>query len=730
MSSKQEALSPGARKLIAQAEAQRLRWQHERLGLHHCLLALLEAHGAMAEGLVAGLDAARYRQELEAKLQAGDLGEVIAPQALEEAIGVYAQSKGKKRAYEQDVAAVLLQKAGWQLRETASAGSFSSASPPVVAPDQATGYQPRAQQPIPTLEKFGRDLTREALEGKLSPIVGREREIQVVIETLCRRTKRNPALIGPAGTGKTAIVEGLAQRIVKGEVPELLKGVRLFAIQPSVLTAGAHLKGELEERVQSVLKEASQDGIVLFIDEMHSMVGMGGQVGADDVASLLKPWLARGEFACIAATTDDEYRRYIEPDGALERRFQPIRINELSRDETRRVLEALLPLFEKQGVRVPGESLAQILDYAERYLRNRYFPDKAVDILEQCVAVAITRNKTTVDPEMVQEVVQRMVGVPLNWEQRMEALPESLRQRGLLEDQEIETLVSRLQITMRGLDLRSLRPNGVLLLLSDEQDEAARLCEALAKGLFGSEERVVSLDLSPLVYPADVTRLIGSPPGYIGYGESTPLHRVAQMPWCVLLFRNIHACHPAIQQVILQALKEGFFTDGRGKRIYLSDSIVVLTAAVEIKERDKIGLRSHSEEEIQERHQQVKELLGEELLEQVDLVVQPKPPTGEHLKCWLRNDLLSQLAAKYHSQGFQIEWEESLVEWLLSYHTRCKTLQDWERVVESYVALPLMEFFREPQKGAQEKSVYRVGYLAEQLQVVASNPSTDGAGSK
>ena len=702
-------LSPGALKLLDSAEQKRVERKQEQLGLHHYLLALLETFAPMAEGLAAGLNGGEYRRQIEQKLQAGDAGEPVERAALETAIAAHAKAAGKQRAYERDVAAVLLQRVGWTILEetapatataTATAAVGPSQNGPVASPEAAGAYRPRVRQPTPTLEQYGRDLTGEAARGALAPVVARDVEIQAVIETLCRQTKRNPVLVGPAGTGKTAIVEGLAQRIVAGEVPELLKGSRLFAIQLTTLLAGSGIMGELEKRLQAILAEASQDGVLLFLDELHSIVGAGGARGSTDVASLLKPSLARGDFACIAATTDDEYRRYVEPDSALERRFQPIRVNELSKAATRGVLEALRPRVEQQrGVRVPDGVLDEIVDLADRFMRNRYFPDKAVDIFDQCVAAALTQGQAEAGPALVRDVVQRMVGMPLDWERRLGSLPHELGEQGLLDEAAIEALATRLQLTVQGLDIRPQRPNAVLLLVGEEEPDGEGIARGLATALFGDAERVIAIDLSGFAEPYSISRLVGSPPGYVGYSERTPLHRLGQIPWCVLVFGGLQACHPQVSDLILEALRTGVFTDGSGKPIYLSDAIVLLTAAVEARGGRPIGF-SHGETQTDDGlERQVEAALGGELVTAVDYVGAVDRPRGDQLEHWLRRSLLGNLATQYRARGFNLEWDRTLFDWLLAQRASCKTAADWERLVESQVLTKLA-----PQLSAQKNA--------------------------
>ena len=555
-------------------------------------------------------------------------------------------------------------------------------------------YRPRAKRPTPTLEQFGRDLTREAVEGKLAPFVGREEEIQLTIETLCRRMKRNPVLVGPAGVGKTAIVEGLANRIARGEVPELLRGSRLLAIQPSTLVAGASMLGEVEKRMNAIIDEASQDAILLFIDEVHSIMGAGGREGTGDIASLLKPALARGALACIAATTDDEYRRFIETDSALERRFQPIRVQEMTAEQTLSVLAALRDDYAAtRGVRVSDEVLGWLLDFAGRFLRNRFFPDKAVDLLEQFVAHAIAHGKTAVDQATARAVAQRIVGMPIAIEERESALRDSLLERSLLADEEVRSLVNRLRVTMRGLDLRPSRPNAIILLIDELAENGEALSVAISESLFGAAERVVTIDFSRFTQAHDITMLIGAPPGYVGYSETLPLHRVAQMPWCTLRCENIDACHPAILEVLTNALAEGFLTDARGKRIYLSDTVVVLTAGVKIESKRRVpGFQQKKEEAAPARSTArgvAERALGAELVDQCDLVCAEVLTSEQASRHWLRKHLLADITERYHKQGLLLHWDESMIDWLMRQKSAYNNERDWERFVDERLS-PLL----------------------------------------
>ncbi|MDR7418838.1 MAG: AAA family ATPase [Armatimonadota bacterium] len=693
-------LTPGAHLLIQSAQAKLDPARHRHLGVHHWLLALVERHSAMAEDLTVGLNAAALRRYLHQKLERGDAGAPLSVDDVRNQAAASATRRGKAHAGERDLASVILAAAGYALHGPSARVATGSVTEPATGPGRAgqtsvahelpaTGYRPRSTMPTPTLEQYGRDLTREALEGRLPPVVGRLEEIELVIETLCRRTKRNPVLVGPAGVGKTAIVEGLAQRIVRGDVPEVLKGVRMLALLPSLVVAGASVYGELQTRMKSVLAEASQDGVVLFIDEVHQVIGAGGAAGTGDIASLLEPALARGELACIAATTDDEYRRFIEPDAALERRFQPIRVQELTPEQTLDVLRALRDdLGRLRHVTVSDDVLHWLVDFAGQFLRNRYFPDKAVDLLEQCVAHAVAQSKAAVEADEARAVAERLIGMPLELGRRLAALRAGLAAQALLDDDEIQALVDRLQVTMRGMDVRPARPNAVVLLTGDAAANSESVARVLADALFGGPDREVMIDLSRFVHPEDVTMLIGAPPGYIGYSDALPLHRLAQTPWCVLRLEQIAACHPQIRAVLTQGLASGVITDARGKRLYLSDAVVLLTSGLGIGHARPIGFRRAGEPAEPRATRHPAAALGEELAAQVDLVCAGTLGSAAARRRWIEEHVLADLARRYRRQGLQLRWDETLVRWLAE-RDDVSSQRDWERLMDETIG-PLL----------------------------------------
>jgi ATP-dependent Clp protease ATP-binding subunit ClpC len=716
-----QSLAPGAQRIVELAGEKQREHNHAQSGLNHWLSALLERNGPMAESMTRGLEAQAALSSVRRQLQQGNTGEPLDAGTVAQRAVEHAQARGKSQAAERDVCAVILAAAGYEVTPEASGTYVStissaqaspvSGSPSSVegafstnggggggaVPAGSTSYRTRAARPTPTLDHFGRDLTRQAQEGKLITLVGREGEIQQIIETLCRRTKPNPVLVGPAGTGKTTIVEGLAQRVVRGEVPEKLRGSRVIAIQPSSLVAGASVQGELEKRMQALLMEASQEGILLFIDEVHSLIGAGGMPGTDDMASLLKPALARGDLRCIAATTDDEYRRFIEPDKALERRFNRVYVNEPDHELTFAVLATIRDEFARRdNVHVSDGILRWLVDFAGRFMRNRYFPDKGVDLLEQCVAHAVAEGKSTVELADAEAVVARMVGMPPSIERRLEELRRSLIGRALLTDADAAALLDRLDVTIASLDVRSVRPNAVVLLIGEAEANARGLAEVISKSLFGAEGRIVTIDFGFFTHPADVSRLVGAAPGYIGYSESLPLHEVARMPWCVLVCENVHACHPAVLQVLTQGLASGFITDSRSKNIYLSDTVTLLTARIDVEAHRAMGFRQAGEVQREPAREAAARELGEALVEQCDFVCSQVLAVGDTQRRWLQDSLLSDLSKRFHALGLDLQWDRSLLDWLLAQQKTRSNQRDWERLVDGQITAILKKHLPPP----------------------------------
>ncbi|MCC6729156.1 MAG: ATP-dependent Clp protease ATP-binding subunit [Chthonomonadales bacterium] len=674
----------------------------------HWLMAVLESCGPLAEALTPGLRADEELGHARARAAlAGPCARLAVRDAVRRALE-RAGRAGRAVADERDLAAAVLEACGFSVTSAPPGAELETSRPVRAAGPPAEQAGAPAVRPLGLLERFGRDLTRAAEAGELTTLVGRDDEVALVLETLCRRTKRNPVLVGPAGVGKTAIVEGLAARLARGQAPRALAGTRVVAVQLSALLAGASMHGQLEGRLEGLLREAAREGVLLFIDELHSIVGAGGTPGSDDVASLLKPALARGDLACIAATTDDEYRRFIEPDGALERRFQPIRVAEMTPEQVMPVLTSWRDELRRlRGVETPDPVLRVLVDFAARMLPNRSFPDKGVDLLEQCVAHAVANGREQVDLGTVDLVSRRLVGLPLSVKERLDALSARLAESGLLREADAAQFLGRLSVTMRGLDIRPSRPNAIVLLVDDACADAGRLASLVARELFGGGDRVVEIDLSHMTDAEHVTMLLGSPPAYVGYADVLPIHRLAQMPCCVLLLQGADACHEQIRQILSRALMVGHITDARSKRIFLNEAVVILTAPVEAGEARHLGFRAPAEGAVDPPNRDhLEDLVGGDLLAQCDLVCDaPGPGAPEADRA--HEGLLGELAERYRAHGLTIHWGAGVTEWLRAAHIGGAERKS-ERLLEQRLASALIPHL-DTSRGRVELLVTAVG---------------------
>jgi ATP-dependent Clp protease ATP-binding subunit ClpC len=447
----------------------------------------------------------------------------------------------------------------------------------------------------PTLDAYSRDLTALARESKLDPVIGRDTEIDRIVSILARRSKNNPCLVGEPGVGKTAIVEGLAQRIISGDTPPSLRGKRVLALSLGPLVAGTKYRGEFEGRVKRILDEVKRSArdVVLFIDEMHTLVGAGSAEGAPlDLSSMIKPELARGDLQCIGATTFDEYRKYIESDAALERRFQPVMVEEPSIEETAEILRGLRERYARHHhVTIDDDAIGTASQLSARFIADRFLPDKAIDLIDEAAASVALANKGAVEyphvrREDVAAIVTRWTGIPqssLSESQtgRLLDLEKILGKRVVGQDRAIASVSDAVRRARTGLhDPR--KPLGTFLFRGPSGVGKTELAKALAEALFGSEAALVRVDLSEFTEPHTISRLLGAPPGYAGHDEPGQLTEpVRRRPYCVVLFDEVEKAHPDVAAILLQILDDGRVTDAKGRTVDFRHALIILTTNLE-----------------------------------------------------------------------------------------------------------------------------------------------------
>ena len=468
-------------------------------------------------------------------------------------------------------------------------------------PTQGPDEEPAEEKKL-DIEEFAYDLTQAARDGKLDPVVGRDTEISRVIEILGRRKKNNPMLIGEPGVGKSAIVEGIAQKIASGNISAALAKKRILSLDIASVVAGTKYRGDFEKRLKAIIKEAAENpDLILFIDEFHTIVGAGGASGSLDAANMLKPALARGEFQCIGATTLDEFTKIVEKDGALDRRFQKIVVEPTGVTESIEILKHLKPKYEEfHGITYTDEAVEAAVRLTDRYISDKSLPDKAIDALDEAgsmVRLALARKKgsaKTVDAEDIASVVSKMTGIPVNKVAESEGnrivkMRRRLQDRIIGQDEAIETVVKAIQRNRAGLKDPN-RPIGTFLFFGPTGVGKTQLARTLAEYLFDSEDNLVRIDMSEYMEKYSVSRLIGAPPGYVGYEEGGQLsERVRRKPYSVVLLDEIEKAHPDIFNLLLQVMDEGRLTDSNGRTVDFKNTIVIMTSNVGSREVEEYG---------------------------------------------------------------------------------------------------------------------------------------------
>ena len=717
-----------ARKVIILAKEEARRFNHDYIGTEHILLGLIrEGEGVAAAVLEKlGLDLQTIRLEVEKVVQPGPTTQILgdipftprAKKALELAaeearslghnyIGTEHILLGIIREGE-SVASQVLLNLGLDLERVKNEiMSVLGAATPGFSQQQQQQAAPHGKTKTPALDAFGRDITHAAREGKLDPVVDRKAEIQRIIQILSRRTKNNPVLLGEAGVGKTAIVEGLAQLIVNENVPEVLRNKRLIILDLALMVAGTKYRGQFEERIKAVMEEIkrSQD-VIIFIDELHTLVGAGAAEGAIDASNILKPSLSRGEIQCIGATTMDEYRKYIEKDAALERRFQTIMVEPPNAPQTVEILKGLRDRYEAHHkVKFLDEALEAAAKLSERYISGRFLPDKAIDLIDEsgsrarldvlvippdikeleAKVEALKKEKEAliksqdfekaaalrdqerqarlelekvnkewnqkkdqmcpqIDAEAIAKIISQWTGIPLFRLEEKEGekllkIEENLHKRVVGQEEAISAIANATRRSRAGIkDPR--RPIGSFIFLGPTGVGKTLLARALAEFMFGDEESLIQIDMSEYMEKHNLSRLIGAPPGYVGYEEGGQLtEKVRRRPYSVILLDEIEKAHPDVFNLLLQVFEDGRLTDSFGRKIDFRNTVVIMTSNVGaelIRKQGSLGFKSQKEELT---YQEMKEkLLGEvkhafkpEFLNRIDDIIVFRPLVKEDL---------------------------------------------------------------------------------------------------
>jgi ATP-dependent Clp protease ATP-binding subunit ClpC len=714
-------LTPRAQQVLALARKEADRFNHNFVGTEHLLLGLIKLGQGVAVNVLQkmGLDLETVRLEVEKQVGTGPdqkvMGNIPYTPRVKKVLALAAkEAKALNHTYvgtehlllgllrEGDgVAARVLKNLDVDIEETRK--EILKELDPNFQADEDESSEPgekpagKGQVKTPALKAFGRDLTEIAAKGEMDPVIGRQNEIERVIQILCRRTKNNPVLLGEAGVGKTAIVEGLAQEIAKGNVPELLRDKRVITLDLALMVAGTKYRGQFEERIKAVMDEIRRaKNVILFIDELHTIVGAGSAEGTMDASNIIKPALSRGELQCIGATTLTEYRKYIEKDAALERRFQTVKVEPPSVEEAIQILRGLRPKYEEHHkIELTDKALEAAVKLSDRYITGRYLPDKAIDVMDEAGSRArigamtrppdvkhleteieeIRRRKeraikeqdfegaaamrdkekqakekleailaewkvnrdekrVRVDEEDIMQVVAKWTGIPLQRMGRDEARKLLDMERELMKVVigQQEAVVALCKALRRSrADLKDpKRPIGTFALLGPTGVGKTLLAKTLAEQMFGDAKSLVQLDMSEYMEKFNVSRLIGSPPGYVGYEEGGQLtEAVRRKPYCVVLFDEIEKAHPDVMNMLLQILEEGKLTDSFGRQVDFRNTVILLTSNVGsevLRKQGTIGFtpptEQHTYEQMRERIlEEAKKVFRPEFLNRLDDVI-------------------------------------------------------------------------------------------------------------
>ncbi|XZE35899.1 ATP-dependent Clp protease ATP-binding subunit [Pirellulaceae bacterium SH501] len=794
-----ERFTDRARKVMQLANQEAQRFNHEYIGTEHILLGLVKEGSGVAANVLKNLDVdlRKIRLEVEKLVQSGPemvtIGKLpqtprakkVIEYSMEEARNLNHNYVGTEHILlgllreQEGVAAQVLMNLGMKLddvrEEVLNLLGHGMESAEVGERGGREGNNPSepgasskgGKSKTPALDSFGRDLTELARQGKLDPVIGREREIERATQVLCRRTKNNPVLLGEAGVGKTAIVEGFAQRVVNGEVPEILADKRIVVLDLAMMVAGTKYRGQFEERIKAVMNEVRRaKNTILFIDELHTLVGAGGAEGAIDAANVLKPALARGEIQCIGATTLDEYRKYIEKDNALARRFQEIMVEPTGTQETIQILKGLKERYEEHHrVQITDDAIAAAVEMSERYITARCLPDKAIDVIDEAGARVRLRTMSkppdlkdiddeverlnkekedavanqdfekaaslrdqadklrrkkeqitrdwreksretdgVVDEEVIAEVVSKMTGIPLTRlttedSLRLMNMEEELHKRVVSQDQAVSAVAKAVRRSRSGLK-DPKRPTGCFIFAGPTGVGKTLLAKALAESLFGDSDALIHIDMSEYMEKHNVSRLIGAPPGYVGYEEGGQLtEKIRRRPYAVVLLDEIEKAHPDVFNMMLQVMEEGRLTDSFGRNVDFRNTILILTTnagAEAIKNESAFGFQKPDNDASYDSMKarvmdQIERVFRPEFLNRLDDVIIFRHLNKEDLKKVIDFEM-SKVKERLRDRGFDLILTDEAKEFIIKQGSNLDYgARPLRRAIEQRVEDPLSE---------------------------------------
>ena len=780
---RQERFTEQAQEALASSQELVRQYRHSQWDVEHILLALLQQQAGLVGDILTelGVDVEAVRQQVEARLDKApkvtyETGQIYVTPRIAQLLETAAAEANRLKDEFVGTEHLLIAMAGEEKGEVAAIlHHFGIDQEKVYRALQSIrgGHRvtdARAESKYRSLEKYSRDLTELARQGKLDTVIGRDEEIKRVMQILTRRTKNNPVIVGDAGVGKTAIAEGLAQKIVADDVPDSLKGRRVMALDMGALVAGSKFRGEFEERLKAVMDEIrqAQGEIILFIDEIHTVVGAGAAEGAIDASNMLKPALAHGELQCVGATTLDEYRKFIEKDKALERRFQPVFIGEPSVEATVEMLHGLRPRYEAHHkIKISDQALVAAARLSQRYISDRYLPDKAIDLideaasklridtesappevkaLEQRLKQLINEEEAAsqrqdyehaaqlkverlrlegeynqaksswlqqekidgaVDEEDIAQLISKWTGIPVSQMLEGEAekllhMEERIHDRLVNQDEAVVAISEAIRRGRAGLkDLR--RPIGSFIFLGPTGVGKTELARTLAQFLFGDENAMVRLDMSEYMEKHTVSRLIGAPPGYVGYDEGGQLtEAVRRRPYRVILLDEIEKAHPDVFNILLQILDDGRLTDGHGRTVDFKNSVIIMTSNVGVElirrdmtigfaaQRDEAKTRKRSYDNMKEKVLgEMKKTFRPEFLNRIDEIIVFHELTEDQLRN-IVDLLIKDLQGRLADRKLGVELTERAKSWLVKVgYDPQYGARPLRRAIERYVENPL-----------------------------------------